>query len=121
MSATFRCIGLLLALAVMAAPAAGLCVALAAPDDPCEMRESRHAAPCGHAPAVMTGCCGVELAGPDAEGVRPGAGGEASPPVLVLDPADTAAEPRAALAAASAGGDRPPAVPRYRLFSALLL
>ncbi len=85
------------------------------------MRESRQASSCGHAEMEMTGCCNAEPADPAAAGILPGPAVDIDPPALVGAGPEAPAG-RGLKAAASAGeGDPPPAVPRYRLYSALLL
>ena len=85
------------------------------------MREAHEAASCGHAEMVMTGCCSVESVDPPAEGVLPGAAGDIEPPALAGTLFAAPAGDGLAAAALAGDGDPPPAVPRYRLFSALLL
>ena len=116
-----RFAGSMLALAVLAAPAAGLCAPLVAAEDPCAMQESHEAASCGHEKMVMTGCCAAESVDPAAAGVLPGSAGDIGPPALAGGGPDAAEICGLAAAALACDGDPPPAVPRYRLFSALLL
>ena len=121
MRTAFRLAGSFLALAVLAAPVAGLCASLVGIEDPCTMQESQEAASCGHAEMVMTGCCSAESVDPPAEGILPGAAGDIDPPALAGTGLD--APERCGLEAVvlARDGDPPPAVPRYRLYSALLL
>ncbi len=121
MRTAFRLAGSFLALAVLASPVAGMCVALAAPEDPCAMETAHEAASCGHAEMVMTGCCSAELVDPAAAGILPGPAADIDPPALA-ESGFAVLERRGLEAAVLAcDGDPPPAVPRYRLFSALLL
>ncbi len=121
MRTEFRLAGSFLALAVLAAPVAGVCAALAGVEDPCAMQESYEAASCGHADMVMTGCCGAESVDPTAAGILPGPASDIDPPALAgsLFAAPSGDGLEAAVLACD--GDPPPAVPRYRLYSALLL
>ncbi|MCY3932838.1 MAG: hypothetical protein OXH70_14105 [Acidobacteria bacterium] len=121
MRTAFRLSGSFLALAVLAAPVAGMCAGLAASEDPCAMETAHEAASCGHAEMVMTGCCSAESVDPAAAGILPGPGGDIDPPALAgslfAGPGGDGLES----AVLACDGDPPPAVPRYRLFSALLL
>ncbi|MDE2849749.1 MAG: hypothetical protein OXP74_03930 [Acidobacteriota bacterium] len=121
MRTTFRLAGSFLALAVLAAPAAGVCASLAASEDPCAMQATHEAASCGHEKMVMTGCCAAESVDPATAGILPGSAGDIDPPALAGPGLD--APERCGLEAAVlvCDGDLPPAVPRYRLYSALLL
>jgi len=121
MRTAFRFAGSFLALAVLAAPVAGVCAALAGIEDPCAMQQSHEAASCGHAEMVMTGCCSAESVDPPAEGVLPGSAGDIDPPALAGTGPDTPAICGLEAAVLACDGDPPPAVPRYRLYSALLL
>lgn len=121
MRTTFRLAGSFLALAVLAAPLAGMCASLAASEDPCAMQTAHEAASCGHAEMVMTGCCAAESVDPPAEGVLPGAPGDIDPPALAGTGPDAPASRGLDAAVLACDGDPPPAVPRYRLYSALLL
>ena len=85
------------------------------------MQESHAAVSCGHAEMVMTGCCSAESVDPAAEGVLPGSAGEVDPPGLAASPCAAPASDGLDAAVIACDGDPPPAVPRYRLFSALLL
>ena len=121
MRVTLRLAGSFLALAILAAPVAGMCAALALPEDPCEMRESHQVASCGHAEMVMTGCCEPESVDAGAEGILPGPAGEMEPPGLAASGVDVPDGDGDAAVAFASDRDPPSAVPRYRLFSALLL
>ena len=121
MRSAFRFVGSFLALAVLAAPVAGVCAALVRVEDPCAMQESHEAPSCGHAEMVMTGCCGADSVDPAAAGILPGPGGDIGPPALAGSPFAVPASDGLEAAVLACDGDPPPAVPRYRLFSALLL
>ena len=121
MHGVFRYVPACLALALLAAPVAGMCAPLVAPDDPCEMRETREAASCGHGEMVMSGCCSVESVEPPAEAIMPDAASDVEPPPAVPGGLEAFASRGSEAAATACDGDPPPAVPRYRLFSALLL
>ena len=121
MRSAFRLISAFLALAVLAAPVAGMCVSLVAPENPCAMQETHEMASCGHGKMLMSACCSAESAPPSAEAILSGSAGDIDPPALShcgLDVPATCGQEAAVLAS---DGDPPPAVPRYRLFSALLL
>lgn len=117
----FRLISALLAVAVLAAPAAGLCASLAEPEDPCAMQETAEMASCGHEEMVMTGCCAAESVDPTTAGILPGSAGDVEPPVLAGNAPDAPESCGLEAAVLACDGDPPPAVPRYRLYSALLL
>ena len=85
------------------------------------MQESHEAASCGHAEMVMTGCCSVESVDPPAEGILPGSAGDIDPPALARTAAEAPESRGLEAAVLACDGDPPPAVPRYTLFSALLL
>lgn len=85
------------------------------------MQESHEAASCGHAEMVMTGCCSVPSVDPAAQAVLPGPAGGIDPPCLAASGPEAPAADGLAAAVLACDGDPPPAVPRYRLFSALLL
>jgi len=121
MRTAFRLAGSFLALAVLAAPVAGVCAALADVEDPCAMQQSHEAASCGHAEMVMTGCCSVESVDPPAEGILPGSTGDIDPPALTGTGLDAPERCGFEATVLACDGDPPPAVPRYRLYSALLL
>lgn len=121
MRIAFRLAGSFLALAVLASPVAGMCAALVGVEDPCTMQESHEAASCGHAEMVMTGCCSAELVDPTAAGVLPGPAGDIDPPALAGSLFTAPGGDGLEAAVLACDGDPPPAVPRYRLFSALLL
>ena len=85
------------------------------------MQTAHEAASCGHEKMVMTGCCSVESVDPPAEGILPGSTVDIDPPALA-GTGPEASESRGLEATVLAcGGDPAPAVPRYRLYSALLL
>lgn len=117
----FRLISAFLAVAVLAAPAAGLCASLAEPEDPCAMQETAEMASCGHGKMVMSGCCSAESVDPPAEGILPGSAGDIDPPALAGTGPDAPGSRGLEAAKLACDGDPPPAVPRYRLYSALLL
>ena len=122
MRSAFRLISAFLALAVLAAPVAGMCVSLVAPEDPCAMQETPEMASCGHGKMLMSACCSAESAPPSADAILSGSAGDIDPPALIrsgLDARPATCGQEAAVLASD--GDPPPAVPRYRLFSALLL
>ena len=121
MRTAFRLAGSFLALAVLASPVAGMCAALAAPEDPCAMETAHEAASCGHAEMVMTGCCSADSVDPTAAGVLPGPAGDIDPPALAGSLFAAPGGDGLGAAVLACDGDPPPAVPRYRLFSALLL
>ncbi len=121
MRIAFRLAGSFLALAVLASPVAGMCVALAAPEDPCAMETAHEAAACGHAEMVMTGCCSADSVDPTAAGILPGPVGDIDPPALAGSLYAAPGGDGRGAAVLACDGDPPPAVPRYRLFSALLL
>ena len=121
MRTAFRFVGSFLALAVLAAPVAGMCAAIVGVEDPCTMRESHEAASCGHAEMVMTGCCSAESVDPPAEGILPGSAGDIDPPALAGTGPEASENRGLEAAVLACDGDPPPAVPRYRLYSALLL
>ncbi|MCY3970845.1 MAG: hypothetical protein OXG74_12985 [Acidobacteria bacterium] len=121
MRTAFRLVGSFLALAVLAAPVAGVCAALAGVEDPCTMQESHEAASCGHAEMVMTGCCSAESVDPPAEGILPGPAGDIDAPALAGSLCAAPASDGREAAVLACDGDPPPVVPRYRLYSALLL
>lgn len=121
MRTAFRLAGSFLALALLASPVAGMCAALAAPEDPCTMETAHEAASCGHAEMVMTGCCSADSVDTTAAGILPGPGGDVDPPGLAGSPFAVQASDGLEAAVLACDGDPPPAVPRYRLFSALLL
>lgn len=121
MSGAFQLVTSFLVLAVLAAPVAGICVSLIEPDDPCEMQETPEMASCSHGEMVMSGCCSFESAEPLAEAILPGHAGDIDLPATsgngVIAPALDGV--RAAVLACDA--DPPPTIPRYTLFSSLLL
>lgn len=121
MRAAFRLTGSLLALAVLAAPAAGICAALASPEDLCDMRESHEVVSCGHAEMVMTACCEPESVDPAAVGILSGPAGDIELPALADSRLDAPGDQGSGASPLARDGAPPPAVPRYRLFSALLL
>ena len=121
MRSAFRLISAFLALAVLAAPVAGMCVSLIAPDDPCEMRQTDEMAACGHGKMLMSGCCNGESAAPSADAILPGAAGDIDPPALTQDGFDTPGAGGLEAAVLACDADPPPPIPRYTLFSALLL
>ena len=121
MRSAFRLISAFLALAVLAAPVAGMCVSLVAPDDPCEMQQTDEMASCGHGKMLMSACCSAESAPPSAEAILSGSVGDIDPPALSHCGLDTPATSGQEAAVLASGGDPPLAVPRYTLFSALLL
>lgn len=121
MRTAFRLAGSFLALAVLAAPVAGVCAALVGVEDPCAMQEYHEAASCGHVEMVMTGCCSAESVDPPAEGILPGSAGDIEPPGLAGSLCAAPASDGLEAAVLACDGDPPPAVPRYRLYSALLL
>lgn len=117
----FRLISAFLAVVVLAAPAAGLCASLAEPEDPCAMQETAEMASCGHEQMVMTGCCAAESLDPATAGVLPGSAGDIEPPALAGNLCAAPVGDGLEAAVLACDGDPPPAVPRYRLYSALLL
>ena len=121
MGTAFRLAGSLLALAVLAAPVAGMCAALASAEDSCDMRESVDVVSCGHTEMVMTACCAADSVDPAAAGILPGPAGDIDLPALAHSRLDAPGGESAGASAPACDGDPPPAVPRYRLFSALLL
>ena len=121
MDTACRLAGSFLALAVLASPVAGMCVALAAPEEPCAMETAHEAAACGHTEMVMTGCCSADSVDPAAAGILPGSAGDIDPPALAGSLSVAPASDGLGAAILACDGDPPPAVPRYRLFSALLL
>ena len=121
MRTAYRFAASFLALAVLAAPVAGVCAALVGVDDACTMQESHQAASCGHEEMVMTGCCSAESAAPAAEAILPGSSGDMDAPALAESPCTASAGDGNEAAVFACDGDPPPAVPRYRLYSALLL
>ena len=121
MTNAFRLISAFLALAVLAAPVAGMCVSLVAPEDPCAMQETHEMASCGHGKMLMSGCCNGESAVPSADAILPGAAGDIDPPALTQDGLDTPTADGLEAAVHACDADPPPTVPRYTLFSALLL
>lgn len=121
MRSASRLVGAFLAVAVLASPVAGLCVSLVEPDDPCEMRDAREMAACSHGEMLMSGCCSVESAEPSPDAILPGSGGDIDPPALIRSGLDAPATGGQEAAVLACDGDPPPAVPRYRLYSALLL
>ena len=110
-----------LALAVLAAPVAGMCVSLIAPDDPCEMQETPEMASCGHGEMLMSGCCSAESVAPPAGAILPGSAGDLDLPALACSGVDVPAADGLGAAVLACDADPPPTVPRYTLFSALLL
>ena len=84
------------------------------------MQESHEAVSCGHAEMVMTGCCSAETVDPAAQAILPGPAGDIDPPALAGGGPDALPGGLQAVVIAC-DGDPPSAVPRYRLFSALLL
>lgn len=121
MRSASRLVGSFLALAVLAAPVAGLCVSLVESEDPCEMQETREMAACGHGEMLMSACCTVQAAEPAPEAILPGSGSDVEPPAIVRTGFDVSVLQALEAAVLACDGDPPPAVPRYRLFSALLL
>ena len=121
MRTAFRLAGSFLALAVLAAPVAGMCAALASAEDPCDMRESHEVVSCGHADMVMTACCSADSVDPAAAGILPGPAGDIDLPALAHSRLDAPGDESSGTSVLPCDGDPPPAVPRYRLFSALLL
>ena len=121
MHSAFRLISAFLALAVLAAPVAGMCVSLAAPGDPCEMLQAPEMVSCGHGEMVMSGCCSVESAVPSADAILSGSAGDIDPPALSQGGLDAFAAGGNEAAVLACDADPPPTVPRYTLFSALLL
>ena len=121
MRSAFRLISAFLALAVLAAPVAGMCVSLVAPENPCAMQETHEMASCGHGKMLMSACCSAESAPPSAEAILSGSAGDIDPPALSHCGLDTPATCGQEAEVLASDGDPPPAVPRYRLFSALLL
>ena len=111
----------LLAMAVLAAPVAGLCASLAAPDAPCEMHETPEVASCGHGQMVMAGCCSAESLDPPVDGILSGATDEGDLPAPAASRCDDRIAEAQAVAVLACDGDPPPGVPRYTLFSSLLL
>lgn len=85
------------------------------------MQESHEAASCGHAEMVMTGCCSAESVDPPAEGILPGPAGDIDAPALAGSLCAAPASDGREAAVLACDGDPPPVVPRYRLYSALLL
>jgi len=121
MRIAFRFAGSFLALAVLAAPVAGMCASLGASEDPCAMQTVHEAASCEHTEMVMTVCCAAESVDPAAAGILPGSAADIDPPALVGTAPDAPESRGLAAAVLACDGDPPPAVPRYRLYSALLL
>ena len=121
MRIAFRLAGSLLALAVLAAPVAGMCAALVGPENPCDMRESHEVVSCGHAEMVMTACCSADSVDPAAAGILPGPAGDIDLPALAHSRLDAPVDEGSGASVLACDGDLSPAVPRYRLFSALLL
>ena len=121
MRSAFRLISAFLALAVLAAPVAGMCVSLVAPDDPCEMQQTHEMASCGHGKMLMSACCSAESAPPSAKAILSGSAGDIDPPALSHCGLDTPAADGLEAAVHACDADPPPTVPRYTLFSALLL
>ena len=85
------------------------------------MQTVHEAASCGHQKMVMTGCCAAESVDPPAEGILPGSAGDIDPPALTGSGPEVPASDGLEAAVLACDGDPPPAVPRYRLYSALLL
>ncbi len=121
MHSAFRLISAFLALAVLAAPVAGMCASLVAPEDPCAMQETPEMASCGHGKMLMSACCSAESAPSSAEAILSGSAGDIDPPALIRSGLDALAIDGLEAAVLASDGDPPPAVPRYTLFSALLL